>query len=207
MTERIDPAARIIWVHVASLGEFEQGRPIIEQLRRSHPEYKIPLTFYSPSGFEIRKHYEGADYIFYLPLDTPRNVRRFLDVAHPEIAVFVKYEFWLNCCANCGGGGFERSSCLLSSGAILSSLSGMAVGGGRRWRRSRCFSCRTKSRKNCFPDWASTMSSLPVTRASTAWRRLRAMLNGSTSSSDSAVIVGCSSLVRLGAPTRSCSSG
>lgn len=96
MTERIDPAARIIWVHVASLGEFEQGRPIIEQLRQSHPEYKILLTFYSPSGFEIRKHYEGADYIFYLPLDTPRNVRRFLDVAHPEIAVFVKYEFWLN---------------------------------------------------------------------------------------------------------------
>ncbi len=96
MTERIDPTARIIWVHVASLGEFEQGRPIIEQLRRSHPEYKILLTFYSPSGFEIRKHYEGADYIFYLPLDTPRNVRRFLDVAHPEIAVFVKYEFWLN---------------------------------------------------------------------------------------------------------------
>ena len=83
-------------MHVASLGEFEQGRPIIEQLRRSHPEYKILLTFYSPSGFEIRKHYEGADYIFYLPLDTPRNVRRFLDVAHPEIAVFVKYEFWLN---------------------------------------------------------------------------------------------------------------
>ena len=96
MTERIDPTARIIWVHVASLGEFEQGQPIIEQLRRSHPEYKILLTFYSPSGFEIRKHYEGADYIFSLPLDTPRNVRRFLDVAHPEIAVFVKYEFWLN---------------------------------------------------------------------------------------------------------------
>ena len=96
MQERIDPAARIIWVHVASLGEFEQGRPIIEQLRKLHPEYKILLTFFSPSGYEIRKDYKGADYIFYLPIDTPRNARRFLDAAHPEIAVFVKYEYWLN---------------------------------------------------------------------------------------------------------------
>ena len=96
MKEAIDPAARIIWVHVASLGEFEQGRPIIEQLRKTHPEYKILLTFFSPSGYEIRKNYKGADYIFYLPIDTPRNARRFLDAAHPEIAIFVKYEFWLN---------------------------------------------------------------------------------------------------------------
>ena len=79
MKETIDPAARIIWVHVASLGEFEQGRPIIEQLRKTHPEYKILLTFFSPSGYEIRKSYKGADYIFYLPIDTPRNARRFLD--------------------------------------------------------------------------------------------------------------------------------
>lgn len=96
MAETIDPAARIVWVHVASLGEFEQGRPIIEQIRKSHPEYKILLTFFSPSGYEIRKDYKGVDYIFYLPIDTPRNARRFLDAAHPEIAVFVKYEFWLN---------------------------------------------------------------------------------------------------------------
>ena len=96
MKQAIDPAARIVWVHAASLGEFEQGRPIIEQLRREHPEYKILLTFFSPSGYEIRKDYKGADYIFYLPLDTPRNARRFVEIAHPEIAVFVKYEFWLN---------------------------------------------------------------------------------------------------------------
>lgn len=96
MREAIDPAARIIWIHVASLGEFEQGRPIIEKLRRTHPEYKILLTFFSPSGYEIRKDYKGADYLFYLPLDTPRNARRFLDIAHPEIAIFVKYEYWLN---------------------------------------------------------------------------------------------------------------
>lgn len=92
----IDPTARIVWIHVASLGEFEQGRPIIERLRKEHPEYKILLTFFSPSGYEIRKNYQGADYIFYLPIDTPRNARRFLDIAHPEIAIFVKYEFWLN---------------------------------------------------------------------------------------------------------------
>ena len=96
MRETIDPEARIIWIHVASLGEFEQGRPIIENLRRTHPEYKILLTFFSPSGYEIRKDYKGADYLFYLPLDTSRNARRFLDIAHPEIAIFVKYEYWLN---------------------------------------------------------------------------------------------------------------
>ena len=96
MAETIDPTDRIVWVHVASLGEFEQGRPIIERIRKTHPEYKILLTFFSPSGYEVRKNYQGVDYIFYLPIDTPRNARRFLDAAHPEIAIFVKYEFWLN---------------------------------------------------------------------------------------------------------------
>lgn len=96
MAEAIDPAARVVWIHVASLGEFEQGRPIIEQIRKTHPQYKILLTFFSPSGYEIRKNYKGVDYVFYLPIDTPRNARRFLDIAHPEIAIFVKYEFWLN---------------------------------------------------------------------------------------------------------------
>lgn len=96
MRNEIDPSARIVWVHVASLGEFEQGRPIIEEIRRQHPEYKILLTFFSPSGYEIRKNYAGADYIFYLPIDTRRNVRQFLDIAHPEIVIIVKYEFWLN---------------------------------------------------------------------------------------------------------------
>ena len=96
MARSIDKSDKILWLHVASLGEFEQGRPIIEQVRKEHPEYKILLTFFSPSGYEIRKNYEGADYIFYLPIDTPRNVKRFLDIAHPEIVIFVKYEFWLN---------------------------------------------------------------------------------------------------------------
>ena len=96
MKESIDPSARIIWIHAASLGEFEQGRPLIEKIRKEHPEYKILLTFFSPSGYEIRKNYDQADYIFYLPIDTPRKARRFLDIAHPEIAIFVKYEFWIN---------------------------------------------------------------------------------------------------------------
>ncbi len=96
MADAIDPKARIVWIHVASLGEFEQGRPIVERIRKEHPEYKILLTFFSPSGYEIRKNYAGADYIFYLPIDTPRNVRKFMKIAHPEIAIFVKYEFWLN---------------------------------------------------------------------------------------------------------------
>ena len=96
MKETIDPSARIVWIHAASLGEFEQGRPLIEKIRKEHPEYKILLTFFSPSGYEIRKNYDQADYIFYLPIDTPGKARRFLDIAHPEIAIFVKYEFWIN---------------------------------------------------------------------------------------------------------------
>ncbi len=96
MRGEIGSEDRVVWVHVASLGEFEQGRPIIERIREEYPDYKILLTFFSPSGYEIRKNYEGADYIFYLPADTLSNVRKFLDIAHPEVAIFVKYEFWLN---------------------------------------------------------------------------------------------------------------
>lgn len=96
MARAISPSDRVVWIHVASLGEFEQGRPVIEQIKAQCPEYKILLTFFSPSGYEVRKDYKGADYIFYMPIDTPCNVRRFLDIAHPEIAVFVKYEFWIN---------------------------------------------------------------------------------------------------------------
>ena len=87
---------RVVWVHAASLGEFEQGRPLIEKLKRENSEYKILLTFFSPSGYEVRKNYAGADVIAYLPLDTPRNARRFVELVKPEKVVFVKYEFWLN---------------------------------------------------------------------------------------------------------------
>ena len=87
---------RVVWVHAASLGEFEQGRPLIEKLKRENPEYKIVLTFFSPSGYEVRKNYSGADVICYLPLDTVGNARRFVELVKPEKVVFVKYEFWLN---------------------------------------------------------------------------------------------------------------
>ena len=92
----IDHDAPIIWIHVASLGEFEQGRPIIEKIRSEQPKYKVLLTFFSPSGYEIRKNYQGADNIFYLPLDTPSNARKFIDIVQPQMAIFVKYEFWMN---------------------------------------------------------------------------------------------------------------
>ena len=85
-----------VWFHAASLGEFEQGRPLMERLRREHPEKKILLTFFSPSGYEVRKNYEGADVVCYLPFDTPLNARKFVRLARPEAAFFIKYEFWRN---------------------------------------------------------------------------------------------------------------
>lgn len=87
---------RLVWFHAASLGEFEQGRPVIEKLRQAEPETKILLTFFSPSGYEIRKNYTGADYILYLPADTKRNAIRFIETFRPDTAVFVKYEFWFH---------------------------------------------------------------------------------------------------------------
>ena len=96
LKEKVDPNAQYVWFHAASLGEFEQGRPLMEKLRASHPEYKILLTFFSPSGYEVRKNYEGADIICYLPLDTPFNARRFLRLIRPVKAYFIKYEFWYN---------------------------------------------------------------------------------------------------------------
>ena len=96
LREKVDPQAKYVWFHAASLGEFEQGRPLMEQLRRDHPEYKILLTFFSPSGYEVRKNYEGADIICYLPLDTITNARRFLRAIRPVKAYFIKYEFWYN---------------------------------------------------------------------------------------------------------------
>ncbi len=85
-----------VWVHAASLGEFEQGRPLIERIRKENPNIKILLTFFSPSGYEVRKNYEGADIVCYLPFDTPLNARRFLKLAPVKMAFFIKYEFWRN---------------------------------------------------------------------------------------------------------------
>ena len=90
----VDPSCQTIWVHCSSLGEFEQGRPVIEAIKEKYPDKKIVLTFFSPSGYEVRKNYSGADYIFYLPIDTKRNAQKLIDLINPEFAVFVKYEFW-----------------------------------------------------------------------------------------------------------------
>lgn len=87
---------KIIWVHCASYGEFEQGKPLIERIKRDMPEYKVLLTFFSPSGYKHFCNYEKADYIFYLPLDRPGNARRFLDIVHPQYIFFIKYEYWFN---------------------------------------------------------------------------------------------------------------
>ena len=96
LKQKVDPNAKYVWVHAASLGEFEQGRPIIERIRLEHPEYKILLTFFSPSGYQVRKNYQGADIITYLPIDTVTNARRFLRTIRPVMAFFIKYEFWYN---------------------------------------------------------------------------------------------------------------
>jgi len=94
LTQKIDRNAKYIWFHCASLGEFEQGRPVIEELKEQFPQYKIILTFFSPSGYEIRKNYALADIAAYLPMDTKRNAKTFLNIVNPEKAFFVKYEFW-----------------------------------------------------------------------------------------------------------------
>lgn len=94
LASSIPADADIVWMHCASLGEFEQGRPILEQIRRQYPQYRILVTFFSPSGYEARKNYEGADWVEYLPLDGPSNARRFIETVHPRLVIFVKYEFW-----------------------------------------------------------------------------------------------------------------
>ncbi len=96
LKSKVKKEDRYIWVHAASLGEFEQGRPLIEKIKKQHPEYKILLTFFSPSGYEVRKDYVKADIICYLPFDTLINVLRFFLLVRPEKALFIKYEFWPN---------------------------------------------------------------------------------------------------------------
>lgn len=96
ISSKISKNDRVIWFHCASLGEFEQGRPILEEVKNSLPKHKIVLTFFSPSGYEVRKSYPLADVICYLPIDTFSNAKKFIELTHPEMAVFVKYEFWPN---------------------------------------------------------------------------------------------------------------
>ena len=94
--QQMEKDKEYIWFHAASLGEFEQGRPLIERIRKEHPEYKIILTFFSPSGYEVRKNYQGADIVCYLPMDTKINANRFIHCVKPKMVFFIKYEFWKN---------------------------------------------------------------------------------------------------------------
>lgn len=96
LKEKIVPGRKYIWIHASSLGEFEQGRPLIERIKQSYPDTGIALTFFSPSGYEVRHNYKSADIVCYLPFDTPGRVKRFLDLLKPSMAIFVKYEFWGN---------------------------------------------------------------------------------------------------------------
>jgi len=96
LRQQKENSVKYIWFHAASLGEFEQGRPLIEKIKERYPEYKILLTFFSPSGYEVRRNYKEADIVCYLPLDKPRNVKKFLDIIQPCMAFFIKYEFWKN---------------------------------------------------------------------------------------------------------------
>ena len=96
LQRKLDPSGGYIWIHASSLGEFEQGRPLIEMIKRKQPEARILLTFFSPSGYEVRKNFSMVDTVVYLPFDLPRNVKRFLDLVKPSMAIFIKYEFWGN---------------------------------------------------------------------------------------------------------------
>jgi len=112
---------KIVWVHCASLGEFEQGRPIIESIKRVYPQIKILLTFFSPSGFEVRKNYSQADYVFYLPWDTPVQTKKFVSLTRPVLAIFIKYEFWFHYTESLKKSGSKiiSASCILRPNQIF----------------------------------------------------------------------------------------
>ena len=96
LKKQIAATDKCIWFHAASLGEFEQGLPVMEEIRKRFPTHKIVLTFFSPSGYEVRKNTKAADVVVYLPLDTPKNAKQFIAFVHPEMAFFIKYEYWPN---------------------------------------------------------------------------------------------------------------
>lgn len=89
-----NPELNTVWVHCSSLGEFEQGKPLVEKIKLHYPNYKVVITFFSPSGYEVKKNYPGADHVFYLPMDSKRNARRFLDIINPTVVIFIKYDYW-----------------------------------------------------------------------------------------------------------------
>jgi 3-deoxy-D-manno-octulosonic-acid transferase len=114
-------ATKLVWVHCASLGEFEQGRPLIESLKSLFPDSRILLTFFSPSGYEVQKNYPLADFIFYLPWDTPQQAKQFVAITKPDLAIFIKYEFWYHYTffLKKGGAHIISASCILRPGQIF----------------------------------------------------------------------------------------
>ena len=125
-------AESVVWIHVSSLGDFEQGRPIVDYVKENYPNHKVLLTFFSPAGYEVRKNYPNADYVYYIPVDTRREVRRFLDVVNPEVAIFVKYEYWLNMLAELR----KRCICTYIVSAIFRRNSIFFNPLGRLWRKA-----------------------------------------------------------------------
>jgi len=132
-----DNQEKIVWVHCASLGEFEQGRPIIEKLKLQNSNYKILLTFFSPSGYEVQKNYAGADYIFYLPIDTSSNAKAFYDIVNPTLVVFVKYEFWFHYVTTAKQ---RNITLILVSGIFRESQPFFKCYGGLHKKMLQCFS-------------------------------------------------------------------
>ncbi|MEO0902142.1 MAG: glycosyltransferase N-terminal domain-containing protein, partial [Bacteroidota bacterium] len=96
LNREISPNDKVIWIHAASLGEYEQGLPILERLKKEYPKHKIALTFFSPSGYEVKKDSSPADVVTYLPMDSSSNAKHFVDIVNPSIAIFIKYEIWTN---------------------------------------------------------------------------------------------------------------
>ena len=152
LRNNVEEGAQYVWFHAASLGEFEQGRPLIEELRRTHPQYKILLTFFSPSGYEVRKNYEGADIVCYLPLDTPINARRFLRLVHPVMAFFIKYEFGIITYTSLSIGVCPHIALVASSVASKYFSVGMAKAMQRCWLASRASLFRTSKVATCLPQ-------------------------------------------------------
>ena len=153
----IDERRPRIWMHCASLGEFEQGRPLLEKLKEKYPHYAFVLTFFSPSGYEVRKNYEGADYIFYLPFDSVYNAKRFLDAVQPKFAVFVKYELWYFYLSQMARRDIPAFSSPLSLEGTRYSLNGMAGCTAGCCFAFGTYLCRMKHLFNCYEKLESTL--------------------------------------------------
>ena len=151
LAEKVDTSASYIWIHVSSLGEFEQGRPLMEMIKKHTPEKKILLTFFSPSGYEVRKDYPLADVVCYLPMDKPSLVRRFLDAVKIEKAFFVKYEFWGNYLSELKRRASRHISFQPFSVPPRRSSNGMERHSAACLAATTCFLCRTRSRARCSP--------------------------------------------------------